>query len=52
MGMSPKQRALVGVPKPGHQYWDEEKVRLFAARYPGIDVTPYVEALKIQNLVV
>ena len=45
MDMSPKQRSLVGVPKPGHQYWDEEKVTMFAARYPGMDVTPYLEAL-------
>ena len=28
IGLSPKQRALLGVPKPGHEYWNEENVRM------------------------
>ena len=43
--MSPKQRALVGVPEPGHECWTEARVRGFGARYPGIPIQPYLEKL-------
>ena len=46
IGLSPKQRALLGVPKPGHEYWNEERVRCFGARYPGLDLEPYFAALE------
>ena len=45
MKLSPKQRALLGVPKPGHSYWNEQNIKWFGARYPGIDISPYLEAL-------
>jgi hypothetical protein len=38
---SPRERALFGVPLPGHEYWNEQTLRDVALRYPGIDLTPY-----------
>jgi len=46
VSMSPAQRATVGVPAPGHAYWTERTVRLLKARYPDIDVKPYLDALR------
>ena len=38
---SPRERELVGFPAPGDPYWDEETVAGVAARYPGMDMSPY-----------
>ena len=38
---TPEQRQLVGFPPPGHPYWDDETLAGVAARYPGMDMTPY-----------
>lgn len=43
---SPRQRELVGFPPPGSEYWDEETLTGVAARYPGMDMTPYRGAAK------
>jgi Phytanoyl-CoA dioxygenase (PhyH) len=40
-----RQRDLFGFPRPGDHYWCEETLRGVAARYPGIDLGPYREAL-------
>ena len=37
--------ALFGVPRPGHPYWDEATVDAMAAKYPGLDVGPWRDAL-------
>jgi hypothetical protein len=39
--MSPRQRDLFGWPPPGADYWNAQTLADVAARYPGIDLTPY-----------
>ena len=38
---TPRQLALMGVPEPGHPYWNEQTLADVALRYPGLDVEPY-----------
>ncbi len=38
---SVRERDLFGFPRPGDPYWDEQTLADVAARYPGIDMTPY-----------
>ena len=40
-----EQRQLFGFPAPGHAYWTEETLAGVGARYPGMDMTPYREAV-------
>jgi ectoine hydroxylase-related dioxygenase (phytanoyl-CoA dioxygenase family) len=42
---TPRQRELLGFPPAGHPYWNEETLAGVAARYPGMDMTPYRKAL-------
>lgn len=42
---TPRQRELLGFPAVGDPYWTEETIAGTAARYPGLDPTPYREAL-------
>ncbi|WP_419841741.1 hypothetical protein [Candidatus Poriferisodalis sp.] len=42
---SPAELALFGAPLPGHPYWTSELVEALERRYPGIDVTPWRDAL-------
>ena len=44
--MSPEQRAVIGIPKPNDTYWTEEKLYYLLARYPAIDIKPYLEQLE------
>ena len=44
-GKSPEELALFGVPRPGHAYWNEVTVDDMAAKYPGLDVSPWRAAL-------
>ncbi len=39
-----RERDLFGFPRPGHPYWNEQTLADVAARYPGIDMTPYADA--------
>lgn len=39
--MSPRQRDLFGWPPPGDAYWTAQTLAGVAARYPGMDLTPY-----------
>ena len=41
VGLSPKQRSVLGIPAVGDRYWNAETVGLLAERYPGIDTAPY-----------
>ena len=41
VGLSPKQRSVLGIPAVGDRYWNAETVGLLAGRYPGIDTAPY-----------
>ncbi len=43
---TPKQRSLLGIPMPGDPYWTEETVLRNSERYPGIDLTPYSDAIQ------
>ncbi|HTT86743.1 MAG TPA: hypothetical protein VMF60_05220, partial [Acidimicrobiales bacterium] len=36
-----RERDLFGFPRPGDPYWNEETLTGVAARYPGMDMTPY-----------
>ena len=38
---SVRERDLFGFPRPGDPYWNEQTVADVAARYPGMDMTPY-----------
>ena len=37
----PRQREVLGFPRPGDPYWDDETLDAVALRYPGMDVGPY-----------
>jgi len=36
-----RERDLFGFPRPGDAYWNEQTLADVAARYPGMDMTPY-----------
>ena len=36
-----RERDLFGFPRPGDAYWNDQTLADVAARYPGIDLTPY-----------
>jgi hypothetical protein len=42
--MTPRQRDLFGWPPAGSDYWNAQTLADVAARYPGIDLSPYAEA--------
>jgi ectoine hydroxylase-related dioxygenase (phytanoyl-CoA dioxygenase family) len=42
---TPRQLALMGVPKPGHPYWNEATLTGVQARYPGLDMRPWRDAV-------
>ena len=44
---SVRQRDLFGFPRPGDPYWTEETLEGVAARYPGIDLSPYRTAMVV-----
>ncbi len=44
-GKSPDDLALFGIPRPGHPYWNLATVDAMAQQYPGLDVTPWRDAL-------
>jgi len=43
---TPRQLALMGVPEPGHPYWNEATLTGMQARYPGLDMSPWRDALR------
>jgi len=38
-------RTLLDIPAPGHRFWTEQTIADMEIRYPGIDMTPYREAM-------
>jgi ectoine hydroxylase-related dioxygenase (phytanoyl-CoA dioxygenase family) len=46
---TPRQRAVLGFPAPGHQYWTESTLRGVAARYPGMDLSEYVSQMPLTS---
>lgn len=47
--MTPSQRGVLGVPLPGDNYWNFERIDCLKYRYPNIDVIPYIQGV-IQNM--
>ena len=43
--LTPRQRELLGIPKPGDKYWNKENIKMLEYRYPGINTTPYISKL-------
>ncbi len=41
--MTPRERDLFGWPPPGSEYWNDQTIADVAARYPGMDMTPYLK---------
>ncbi|HUY39515.1 MAG TPA: phytanoyl-CoA dioxygenase family protein [Candidatus Binataceae bacterium] len=41
--MTPRERDLFGWPPPGSEYWNEQTIADVAARYPAMDMTPYLK---------
>ncbi len=39
-----RQLTVLGFPEPGHPYWNDETLSGVAARYPGLDMTPWRRA--------
>lgn len=40
--LSPVQRSVLGIPKPGDAYWTLQKIKQLQVRYPSMDVEPYI----------
>jgi hypothetical protein len=43
--LTPRQRELIGIPAPGHPFWNHETIDGFSRRYPNADPEPYLSAL-------
>jgi hypothetical protein len=43
---TPEQRQTLGFPPVGDPYWDDETLAGVAARYPGMDMTPYRKGMR------
>jgi hypothetical protein len=41
---SVRQLSVLGFPPPGHRYWNEETLRGTAARYPSLNLAPWLQA--------
>ncbi len=40
---TPRQREVLGFPKPGDPYWTPQTLSAVALRYPELDMTPYLQ---------
>jgi hypothetical protein len=38
---TPRQREVLGFPKPDDPYWNDQTLAAVALRYPAMDMTPY-----------
>ena len=43
--LNPEQRSVLGIPEPGHKYWNKKNIQYLNDRYPGIDLEPYLSKL-------
>ena len=43
---TPRQREVLGFPKAGDPYWNEETLAAVKLRYPGMDIRSYIPATK------
>jgi hypothetical protein len=39
--LTPRQRSVIGFPKPGHPYWTDEAIADVQRRHPMLDLDPY-----------
>ncbi len=46
---TPRQREVLGFPKPGDPYWTKETLSAVALRYPELDLAPYLRGQSKQN---
>ncbi|MGB7157166.1 MAG: phytanoyl-CoA dioxygenase family protein [Tepidisphaeraceae bacterium] len=46
---TPRQREVLGFPKPGDPYWNDETLAAVGLRYPKMDMTPYRAAMLTQS---
>lgn len=46
---SVSEREMIGFPRVGHLYWTDEMIRGVQARFPKLDMTPYIEALDLRQ---
>jgi hypothetical protein len=44
-GKTPDDLSLFGIPRPGHPYWNAATVDAMEAKYPGLDIAPWRDAL-------
>jgi len=44
-GKTPEELALFSIPRPGHPFWNAAAVEAFEQKYPGLDVSPWRDAL-------
>jgi hypothetical protein len=43
--LGPRQLKALGFPPPGHDYWDDETLTKAQRLYPGLDLTPWKQAV-------
>tara|TARA_Y100001970_G_scaffold26886_1_gene32510 strand:+ start:1596 stop:2549 length:954 start_codon:yes stop_codon:yes gene_type:complete len=43
--LTPIQRGVLGIPKPGDKYWTKKKILYLKERYPNINAKPYISKL-------
>ena len=43
--LTPKQRAVLGIPLPGNKYWNKTTIKYLKSRYPKINCDPYLSKL-------
>lgn len=46
IAMTPYERTLFGFPAVDDDFWDDQTIRDTGNRYPGMDMTPYLDALR------
>lgn len=44
-GAGPRELSTVGFPRPGHPYWTPQTIAGVSARYPGLEMAPWNEAI-------
>lgn len=44
-GKTPDELSIFGIPRPGHPYWNAASVDAMGEKYPGLDVSPWRDAL-------
>ena len=44
-----RERTVIGFPPPGHRYWTPRTIREVNARYPKMDMTPYLNSVGLRQ---